>query len=496
MLYIRQLILLAANLYIVRVVLDVLGVEDFGVYSVVAGIVTFCTFLSGSLGSATQRYFSFALGKKDRNLLSSTYSLTVFIYVSIALFSLLLFQTLGLWYVEEKLLLPPERIEAAFLVYQYSVATFVLSILTAPFISIIIAHEDMHYFASISILEALIKLAAVFLLVYVPGDKLVLYSQFLLVVGLITLSIYFVTCIYNYDECRKINFSWQKHQVKDMMSFVGWTMFGQFSTSIRVQAVTILINQYFNPATVAARAIAVTIASKVNLFSNGFNTGIYPAIIKSYASNERKEFESLISNGSKLTFFLMWVFALPLIIEMEVVLGIWLVDIPSEAILFTRLALIEALILSISLPLATAARAPGKMRGYELTLGILQMFIFIFAYLLLSLGHPAFVVFIVAIIVNVVMFFVRLFLVSNLVNISKRNFFLDVCKPMMLLVVTSTLFVIPVKLLLGHGYIPFIMVVFSSMAVSTVAMYFFGLDEVWREKVKSFVLTKFKGKVA
>ncbi|MGR5157324.1 oligosaccharide flippase family protein [Vibrio owensii] len=495
MLYIRQLLLLAVNLYIVRVVLDVLGVEDFGVYSVVAGIVTFCSFLSGSLGSSTQRYFSFALGRNDTRLLSSTYSLTLFVYLSIALFSLALFQSVGIWYVENKLMIPPGRVEAALIVYQYSVATFFLSILTAPFISIIIAHEDMHYFASISIVEALLKLATVFLLVYISGDKLVLYSQFLLSVGLITLFIYFSICVRNYSECRKVNFNWEKKQVKEMLSFVGWTMFGQFSTSVRVQAVTILINQYFSPTTVAARAIAVTIASKVNLFSNGFNTGIYPAIIKSYASNDRAEFEALISNGSKLTFFLMWVFALPLIIEMDLILSIWLVDIPPQAVLFTRLALVEALILSISLPLATAARAPGKMRGYELTLGILQMFIFIFAYLLLHVGFKAYIVFIVAIVVNIIMFFVRLLLVSKLVNLSKKKFLINVCKPMCILVAMSTLFTLPIKVWIGHGYVEFIFITLFSVIVSATLMYFYGLDEKWRAKIKVAILTKIKGNV-
>ncbi|MEZ8865790.1 lipid II flippase MurJ [Vibrio splendidus] len=494
MLYFRQLLLLLVNLYIVRVVLKELGVDDFGIYNVVAGIVTFCTFLSGSLGSATQRYFSFALGKKDNKLLRSTYSLTIFVYLSIALLSLLLLQTIGTWYVENELNLPPERIEAAFQVYKYSVATFVLSILTAPFISIIIAHEDMHYFAGISIFEAFMKLVAVFLLVYIPGDKLVLYSQLLLCIGFVTLSIYFFICVINYRECRQVSLDWEKSQVKDMMSFVGWTMFGQFSTSIRVQAVTILINQYFNPATVAARAIAVTIASKVNLFSNGFNTGIYPAIIKTYASNDHDEFEALISNGSKLTFFLMWVFTLPLIIEMKLILEIWLGEVSSQVVLFSRLALVESLILSISLPLATAARAPGKMKGYELTLGIIQMFIFIFSYFLLSRGYEAFMVFVVAIAINIIMFFVRLYLVSNLVSISKKKFLINVLNPMLILIVFSTLITLPIKNLIGHGYIELVVVFFTSMTISTITMYFFGLDEIWRKKVKVFVLNKIKGK--
>ncbi|MFV8439013.1 MATE family efflux transporter, partial [Vibrio owensii] len=252
-------------------------------------------------------------------------------------------------------------------------ATLLITIATTPFLSIIISHEDMRYFAVISVAESITKLLAVASLVSLSGDKLELYGVVLFAVSLFTFLAYFVICLMKYEECRRLNFSFDKALLKQMSSFTGWTMFGQFSTAVRVQAVTILVNQYFNPSTVAARAIAITIASKVNIFATNFNTGLYPSIIKNYANGYEEEFRSLVFNGSKLTFFLMWVFAFPLLIEMDTILNIWLPHNPEPAVLFSRLALLESIIFSISLPLATAARAPGKMRNYELILGSMQV---------------------------------------------------------------------------------------------------------------------------
>lgn len=490
MLYIRQLLLLAVNLYMVRVVLDVLGVTDYGIYSVVAGVVTFCSFISGSMASATQRYFSFALGKNDESLLSSTYSLTLVIYFVIGAFVLLLLGTLGVYYVEERLNLPVDRVESAIYLYKFTVATLLVTIATTPFLSIIIAHEDMKYFAAISVIESIAKLAAVTTLVMIPGDKLELYGVALFLVALFTYLAYFLICLIKYQECRKLNFSLDRKLLKQMSSFTGWTMFGQLSTAIRVQAVTILINQFFNPATVASRAIAITIASKVNIFATNFNTGLYPSIIKSYANGSEKEFSSLVFNGSKLAFFLMWVLALPLLIEMEAILSIWLINPPDEAILFARLALLESIIFSISLPLATAARAPGKMRNYELILGSMQISIFLLAYLFLSLGYQAYTVFIAAIIVNLVMFFTRLHIVSRLVSICFSGFMSNVINPILKIVTLSLLISLLVKISLPQGIIWSAITIIICITSSSIAMYFWGLSIEWRNKINQIIKSK------
>lgn len=491
MLYFRQVLLLLVSLYTVRVVLETLGIEDYGIYSVVAGIVTLCSFLSGSMASATQRFFSYALGKSNEKLLKTTFvvNISIFLFIGIAIIALL--EGPGLWFVSNHLNLPVERAEEAYFLYQCSVFTFFFTVLTSPFIAILISHEDMEYFALISLIEAILKLAAVYALVQLPGDKLEVYGILLLIISIFTMLSYASICFKKYAECQLHTFYWDSTLVKEMFSFTGWSLFGQLSTAARLQAVTILVNQFFNPSVAAARAIAITISSKINIFSNNFNTGLYPSIVKSYASNNNEELFSLICNGSKLTFFLMWVLALPLLIEMEAVLTIWLTNLPEQVVLFSKLALVESLVLSISLPIATAARASGQMKTYELTLGILQLSILVISYFLLNLGLPAYSVFVVAICINVVMFFARLKLVSGLIGLPQLLFIKQACIPIAFLVIISSLFAYATHLIFPSGPFSSFLNISVCILVSSITMFYVGLDKSWRLKVLMLFKKKF-----
>ena len=490
MLYFRQILILLVSLYTVRVILDVLGVEDYGIYNVVAGIVTLFSFLSGTMASATQRFFSFALGRKDNEQLKKIFSVNIAIYIGIAIVAVLLLETVGLWFVNEKLEVPPDRFEAARLIYHFAVLTFITTILTAPFMAIIIAHEDMQIYAYVSIIEAILKLSIVFLLMYIEADKLELYGVLLFIVSLINALIYITISLRKYDECQFKKFYWDKVLVQEILGFTGWTLFGQVTTVVRNQAVTILINQVFNPVVVASRAIALSISGHIGVFANNFNTSLYPPIIKSYSSNNKNEMFSLIYNGSKLTFFLMWVISLPLLIELEMILNIWLKNVPPDAVLFTQLKIIESLILSLSLPLATAARAPGKMKTYELTLGIIQLSIFFLSWVILKMGYPAYSVFVVAIIVNIVMFFVRLVIVRNLIDLSIKAFTLKVVIPIMGVIVLSTIPTYLLQKTLPLGSIFSIIVIISSVILSAITMFYLGLDKNWREKIRQYLIGK------
>lgn len=491
-LYLRQLLILFVSLYTVRIVLNVLGVEEYGLYNVVAGLVALCSFLPSALASATQRFFSFALGQSDKARLYKTFSVNLVLYASVALFALITLEVFGFWFVKEYLNIPPTRLDAAITLYHYAVFTFIAGIFTSPFIAIIIAHEDMQIYAYASISEVLLKLAVTFALVYIPSDKLELYGLLLLFVSLINMSVYLIICFRKYPECQLRTIHWDSKLLKEIYGFTGWSLFGQLTTVARNQAVTILLNQYFNPAVVAARAIANTVSSQINMFSNAFNTGLYPPIIKAYAANEKEEMFSLIYNGSKLTFFLMWIFSLPMFIEMEGVLTLWLSTPPENAVWFTRLALIEALIISISLPIISAARAPGKMKMYELTLGTIQVGIFIVSWALLVNGYPASSVFITAIIANVLMFAIRLFIVSWLVGLSVYIFLRLVVMPILAVIFISVSLSLFIKSCLPSGYLYSILTMSFTVIVSSVTMYYFGLSKDWRGKVKFMVISKLK----
>lgn len=491
-LYFRMLLIMGVSLYTVRVVLDTLGVVDYGIYNVVAGVVTFFSFLSGTMASATQRFFSFAIGKEDSESLKKIFSVNLLIYATIAIVALILLGTIGSWFIHEQLKIPAERVEAAITVFYFAVFTFVLTIFTSPFIAIIIAHEDMKIYAYVSVLEAIMKLGVVYLLIFVSWDKLELYGILLFFVAIINMLIYLSICTMKYKECQFRRFYWDKKLMHEIVGFTGWTLFGQLTTVVRNQAVTILLNQMFTPVVVAARAIANNVTSQVNIFSSNFNTSLYPPIIKSYAANNKQEMFSLLFFGSKATFFLMWILALPLFLEMEAVLTLWLKTPPPEAVLFTRLALVEALINSVSLPLTTAARAPGKMKVYELTLGSIQIAIFFIAWFVLLLGGEAYTVFVVAIVANLIMFIIRVVIVRNLIGLPLNLFFKQVVFPLLSVTVLSSFFSLFVRIYRADGITFSIITGLISMLLSIGCMYFIGINQTEREKINTLILKRLK----
>lgn len=490
MLYTRQILLIFVSLYSIRVILNLLGVEDFGIYSVVAGTVTLCSFLTGSLRAATQRYFSFALGKKDTELLNKTFCVNIVVYIGVGVVVIFLLEVIGIWFIENKLTIPTERLSSAIFLYHFTVLAFCLGVITAPFTAIIIAHEDMQYFAIISVVEALMKLGILYFLVYIPGDKLELYGILLFVVSIVIAFGYATICSIKYNECQYKRFYWDAKLLKEIMQFTSWTLFGQLTTVARYQAITILLNQFFNPAVAASRAIAITVSTQVNTFSNNFNTGLYPAIIKNYAEKNFDDLYSLIYTGSKLTFFLMWVMVLPLVIEMEFVMTTWLGVVPVGAILFLKLTLLESLIYSVSLPLSTAARAPGKIKYYEITLGIMQLAIFCISYVFLELGFDAYVVFVVAVAINILMFIVRLQFVSKMINLSKVGFYKVVCLPIAYVMISAgpISFIFSNAMPSGPFFSIFNIVVILIINLTTI--YLFGLSKLEKRQVLKFLQSK------
>lgn len=490
MLYFRQILTLFVGLYTVRVVLDVLGVEDYGVFNVIAGVVTFFTFLKGTMASATQRFFSFAIGEGNIENLKRIFSVNLIIYFSIAFVAMFLLETVGLWFVNHRLNLPIERIDASILVFHFSVVSFFFAIFSTPFMSVIIAHEDMHIYAYVSIVEVLLKLIIVYLLAVMNFDKLILYGGLLLGVNILVFLLYLYISCKKYKECQFKSFFWDKLLFFKIINFTGWTLFGQLTTVFRYQGVTILLNQFFSPVTVAANAIAKNISNQIQLFSINFNSSLYPPIIKHYANKDLENMNALVLNGSKITFFLMWIFALPLYIEMEVILQLWLKKIPDNTVLFTRLILIEVLINSITLPLTTAARAPGKMKKYELILGTIQVLIFLVSWLILKFGYPAFSVFLVAIVANIVMVILRLFLVNGLVGLSVRLFMKNVIFPITIIVLLTTFFSFSIRNALPEGLFYSLISSIASFLIIVLCIYFIGLDKIWRAKLKRLIASK------
>lgn len=485
-LYFRQILIMLVSLYTVRVVLATLGAEDYGIYNVVAGVVTMFSFLSGAMATASQRFFSFEMGKGNNENLSKIFSVTLTIYAVIAIIIIVLAETAGLWFVNTKLVVPVQRLTAARWIYQCAVLSFLFTILTTPYMSLIIAHENMNIYAYVSIVEALLKLAVVFVLKIGKLDKLILYGILLLCVAVINTSLYRFYCRKHYAEC-KFRFVYDKEKFKEIFGFTGWTLFGQFTTIIRNQAVTILINQFFTPVVVAARSIAQQVTNAVSVFSTNFNTSLYPPIIKEYSAGNKEEMFRLVNNGSKMTFFLMWIFTLPLVLHLDFVLGLWLKNVPEWTVLFTRLSLIEVLINSLSFPLQTAARAPGKMRTYELTLGIMQLFIFAFSFVFFNIGFAVWTTFVVSIAITFLMMIARLVIVKKQTGFSVRKFIIQVVTPLAAVCTVSGVIAAAMFMFFPKTILSSILQILFCVAETMACMYFIGMNKNQKKKTVDIV---------
>ncbi len=467
---------MGVSLYTVRVVLNTLGAVDYGIYNVVAGVVTMFSFLSGAMATASQRYFSFDLGKKDYEQLKKTFSVSFTIYVLIALVVVLLAETVGLWFVYNKLVIPPERVQAARWIYQASIVSFVFTILTTPYMASIIAHEDMAIYAYVSIVEVILKLGIVFLLPLFSLDKLMLYGLLMAVVVIINTTVYRTICRRKYEECRA-KLQWDTVLFKELLSYTGWNMFGASVGVFKFQAVNIVLNQFFNPVVIAARGIASQVNGAVNSFAQNFSTAVRPQIIKNYAAGNKEEMYELVYRSCKGTFFLMYIFTLPLCLEMPFVLKLWLKNPPEYAILFTQLALIDVLIDSINYPLMTAAQATGKIKLYQSVVGGVLLLNFPLAFIFCSIGFPPVIVFYISIGITLTALFIRLFILKIIMKFEIFSFLQKVCIPILFAVITSVLIVFYLKKVMANSLLEVIVIVTCSIIAASISFFVFVLSK-------------------
>lgn len=421
-----------------RLLLNALGVVDFAVYNVILNVVMIASFLTISLNTIIQRYFSFAMGRKSKLSLQQVHNAGLQMSIIVVVISIVALETAGVWFVNNQLVIAPESFHAAQILFQFLILAFALLVFSTFYSSVIMAHEDMYAFAIISVLEAILRLVATVALVFFLGDQLIIYGVMYAIVAMIILLAFFTFSFRRYEECRLRKLSFEASVLQEMFAFGGWTIFGQITTVSRSQVLTILINQAFSPATVAARAISATVGAQILAFSKNFSSALHPPIIKAYANGETEQTFSLIYFGSKVTFFLVWMVTLPIISIAPGLLNFWLGSPPAETVLFTQLALVENAVVAISLPLMTAVRATGKVRLYELSLGTLQAFVLILSWIVIQSGAPAYFVYIVAIAINVLMFGLRLWLTHILVELPLGLYAKSVLAPVFSVVAASS----------------------------------------------------------
>lgn len=416
-LYFRQLLIMLVSLYTVRVVLATLGAEDYGIYNVVAGVVVMFGFLSGAMATASQRYFSVDLGIGDNRHLGITFSVTFQIYILIAAIIVVLAETLGLWFVNHRLVIPEKRIAAANWIYQAAVASFLLTLITAPYMAAIIAHENMKVYAYASIIEAVLKLGVVFFLRVLPFDKLSLYGVLLVVVSLVNTGGYRLYCRRNYEECR-LRFVKDRGLFKEIIGYSGWNLFGSAASIIRNHGMTILLNLFFGPIVNAARAIAVQVNAAMISFAQNFSTALRPQIIKSYAAGEKYRMLRMVLYGTKVVYFLMLVITIPVLLGADFLLSLWLKNVPEHTVRFVQLSLVDVLIDSISYPLMAVVQATGKIKLYQTVVGGLLIMNLPVSYLFLWLGFCSETVFLVAIFLSLCALVLRILITQRQIKYS------------------------------------------------------------------------------
>jgi len=399
MLYIRQVLIMAVGLYTVRVVLKTLGVEDYGVYNVVSGAVTMFGFLSGAMALGSQRFFSFYLGKNDIEGLKKIFHNTLSIYLIISIIVVVLGESIGLWFINSKLDIPSGRMFAANCIFQISLISFIVSMMSAPFMAAIMSHEDMGVYARVGILEVVLKLVVVFALVISPFDKLVSYGLLLLSVSVIVLSIYSSYCKRKYEECT-IAFRKDKDVIYEIASFSGWNLFGNFAWVIKNQGTSFMLNIFFGPVMNAAQNLATQIRTIVNTFASNFTSAVQPQIVKSYAQKDYNGMFKLMSSACKMSYLLMAVIAVPVVLNVDYILHLWLYEVPDHAVTFTQIMLVEATIEAMSTPTASANQATGKIKYYQMIIGILGILNLPVAYCFLIFGVQAEVVYVISLILQ------------------------------------------------------------------------------------------------
>lgn len=421
LLYFRMLLIMLVSFYTSRIVLKALGVEDYGIYTIVGDTVAMFTILSNSLSSAISRFITFELGRQDIDNLKKIFSVAILIQIFLIIIILLLAETVGLWFLNNKIIIPQERLQVANWVYQFSILTFCINLISVPYNATIIAHEKMSVFAYISIFEAFGRLFIAILITKSPTDKLFLYSCLLTIISIITRFLYRSYCKKHFKEC-SFQFTTDRTIIKEMFSFAGWNFIGAGSAVLRDQGGSIIINLFGGSAVNAARGLALQVSNAIQGFTTNFMTALNPQIIKSHASGNHGYMMNLIFQGARFSFYLLLLLSLPIILNTEYILSKWLDYVPAHTISFVQLSLIFTLSESLAHPLVTAMLATGNIRNYQLVVGGLQILNIPISYLFLRIGYAPEIIYVVAIAISVCCEMARLYMLKKMISLPIRQF--------------------------------------------------------------------------
>lgn len=404
-----------------RILLNQLGVVDFGVYNVVGSIIVLLGFLNSTLSLSTQRFINFELGNNNYQQLQKVYSSSIIIHCALAFAVFILAETVGLWFLNYHMNIPEERMVAANYVYQFSIFSAMLSLTMIPHTATIIAHEHMSQYATIGIIDVFLRFSVACMLYIIQTDKLIVYALAMFLVVLANYLTYYIYCKKKFSECSFI-LSKDKQLYRKMLSFSGWNIFSSISMILNGQVVSIILNVFFGPIVNAARGISTQVNGAIGGFVQNFQIAVNPRIIQTFAANEIQTFYRLINQSAKFSFFLLLIFVVPVWINIEDILQLWLGTVPEHTANFCRIVFIVSLINTFSLPLATAANATGNIKIFQLACGVLEILNIPFSYMLLKLGNPPVAVYFVQLTITISTLFVRLIVLRKLVSLNISQF--------------------------------------------------------------------------
>lgn len=490
-LYARMLFVMFVAFFTSRVVLDKLGVEDFGINNVVGGLAVMFVFFSSSMSNATQRFLNFELGKNDVDGAKKVFNQHLFIYGLILIVVLIAAETFGLWFVKNKLTIPENRMFAAVCVYQFTIASLCFTLLGVVFNSMIIAHEDMKIYSYLGIAEGLLKLGIAYLISVVSFDKLIFYSFALALLIVLVQFFYAIYCFRNYSEC-SFQWSWDKKQFKSTFAFLGWNTVGTAVYAINSQGVNILLNMFFGPVVNAARGVAYQIDNAVNNFSNNFFTAVRPQITKAYAAQDFEYLNRLFFQSSKYSFFLLWVLCLPIMMCSKTLLSLWLVEVPEWTDIFIVWVLAYSLVNVLGNPIWSIALSVGKLSKYIAIGSAVYLMVFPISYVLLKNGASPVSVFVTLFAVRCVYIMVVLVIIHSYVNFSYKEYFKKIIYPCLLVVGISGVATYVLANLLQESIAKEICVGTFAILSALSCVWFLGMTADDKTFVKSVIKGKLK----
>ena len=474
-LYFRMFFLMLVNLYTSRVVLDALGVKDYGIYNVVGGFVAMFALISSALTSACTRFLNYemGIGESDRQML--VFSTSVIIQFILAVVIFVLAEIVGIWYINNMMVIPYPRLIAANWCFQFSVFSFCMNLICVPYNATIIAHEKMRAFAYVSIGQGIAILGVSFAIYYEPFDRLIFYALLLMVVQLCILISYRIYCKNNFHECR-ICRAFDKTLLHNMLSYSFWHLIGNGATVLKTHGVNLVLNLFGGPTVNAARGLATQVDNAVNQFSGNFMMAINPQITQSYAKGDIKYMLNLVYKGSYFSFYLIFLLSLPIMINSKYLMSLWLKEVPEYTVIFTQLALIVTVIASLSRPLVTAQNATGNVRNYQIAIGGIQLLNLPLSYLALWLGYSPFIV-VVAIIVEFVSFLARIFMLpKTLLYFRPYNYLKNVGFKCLFVAICAAPIPILAFVLLEEGFLSLFVNVIICLSCCIISVLFVGCD--------------------